>query len=1146
LIEALHCSTENQHNPLTERVFYCTIAGMKTSLMLSLGLLATTAHAADPYLRFPAVRGDTIVFTAEGDLWKTSLQGGAAQRLTTHAGTEAMAAISPDGRWLAFVGSYEGTPEAYVMPVSGGLPKRLTFANENVRVLGWTAQGEVLVALPAQVGPRNQWEVSAVKPATLARRTFQVADANDAVLDDAGKTLYFTRLGLVMTGDNVRHYRGGAHAQLWRYDIEGGSEARQVFGADAGNNKRPMWWDGRLYFISDRDGSDNIWSSDANGGDLREHTHHKDWDVRNAALGDGRIVYQLGADVQVLDLASGATRPLKVSLVSDFDQQRTRQIRSPLEALTSTALSAREERVVITARGRVSIAGTGSLRRVEIAIPEGARARDAVFSHDEKSVFAIVDTSGENEIWKFAADGSGKGERLTADGNNHRWALYPSPDGKWLAHTDKKGRMWLLDLATRANTLIDDAGKAGVDQHDSAVWSADGRNLAFVRSDTSAQRSQIGLYSVADKQLTFVTGDRYPSTSPAFSPDGRWLYFLSARIFTLTNGSPWGDRNMGPVFDKRVGVFALALQPGNRFPFKPDDELSKAAAKPAETPEEKAAEKAVEKAADKAAEKSAEKAGEKSVEKPAGARSAAPAKPLPAIVFAGLPERVYEVPLAAGNYDDLSVDDKRLYFLEREGNEGRFALKTLAIARTSPQPETFVAGVRNYELSADHKHVYYRTFSASGPGDMMIVEAGAKIPSDTSKAKVRVDDWTLISNPRLEWTQMFNDAWRMHRDFLYDAKMRGVDWNAVRSKYTPLVERVSERAELNDILGMMVAEVGALHSQVAPGDIRRPAPEGAPAGLGAVLARSDKGYRVEHVYRTEPEQPGARAPLAQPDVDVREGDTITAVNGKPVLEARDISDLLLNQADKQVLLNVTTARGTARSVIVTPVAQSRQATLRYGDWEQGLARQVDQASNGRIGYLHLRAMGPNDIATFAREFYANVNRDGLIIDVRRNQGGNIDSWIIEKLLRKAWAYWAPPSGSTYPNMQNTFRGHLVVLVDELTYSDGETFAAGIKALGLAPLVGKRTAGAGVWLSDRNRLADNGMVRVAENGQFSEADGQWLIEGVGVVPNVEVDNLPHAVYKGQDRQLEVAIEMLQKKLKEQPVKPLQPQAIPALQ
>ena len=263
-------------------------------------------------------------------------------------------------------------------------------------------------------------------------------------------------------------------------------------------------------------------------------------------------------------------------------------------------LSGKDERIILTARGRVSIAGTGSQRRVDIAIPEGARARDAVFSSDEKFVYAIVDTSGENEIWRYAADGSGPGERLTTEGDSHRWKLYPSPDGRWLAHSDKKGRFWLLDLATRANQLIDDAGKAGVDKHDEVQWSPDSRNLALVRVASNEQREQIGLYNLASKELHFVTSDRYTSGSPMFSPDGRWLYFLSARNFQLANGSPWGDRNMGPVFDKRVGVYALALQPGNRFPFQPDDELSRPGVKPPETDDEKAAELAAEKALEKA------------------------------------------------------------------------------------------------------------------------------------------------------------------------------------------------------------------------------------------------------------------------------------------------------------------------------------------------------------------------------------------------------------------------------------------------------------------------------------------------------------------------------------------------------------------
>jgi tricorn protease len=366
----------------------------------------------------------------------------------------------------------------------------------------------------------------------------------------------------------------------------------------------------------------------------------------------------------------------------------------------------------------------------------------------------------------------------------------------------------------------------------------------------------------------------------------------------------------------------------------------------------------------------------------------------------------------------------------------------------------------------------------------------------------------------------------------------------VRTRYAPLVERVTDRAELDDVLGMMVSEVGALHSQIRPGDLRRPAFEGTPSGLGAVLSRASDGYRVERIYRSEPDLPSEQGPLAAPDVNVKEGDIITAVNGRALSEARDIADLLLNQAGRQVLLHVKSPGGTPRPVIVTPVPMARQASLRYADWEQSRARQVEDASKGKIGYLHLRAMVARDIDAFARDFYANINKDGLVIDVRRNNGGNIDSWIIEKLLRKAWAFWTSNGSQPNSNMQNTFRGHLVVLVDELTYSDGETFAAGIKALKLAPLVGKRTAGAGVWLSDGNGLLDNGMARVAEYTQYA-ADGQWLIEGVGVSPDVEVDNLPHETFLGRDRQLEVAIELLQKKLKEQPVVPYKATAIPAL-
>jgi tricorn protease len=1079
---------------------------MKT-LPLLLALLGSTTFAESAYTRFPAVSADAVVFTAEGDLWKVPHQGGQAQRLTTHPSAEINSAISHDGQWLAFSASYEGTLEAYVMPVAGGIPKRISFENGTVQVLGWTAQGEVLISTQNNTGPSAQRIIAAIHPQTMLRKVFPIADANEAVLDDTGKTLYFTRYGLHLSGDNARQYRGGGMAQLWRFDTQGSHEAVKLFRGDS-NYRKPMWWKNQLYFISDKSGAYNLYVSQPDGREPKALTQHKNWEVRNPSMGAGKIAYQLGADLQLFDLASQREQTLNINLLSDFDQQRQRQIKSPLDNLTQIHLAGKEERAVFTARGRLTVVGNSAQRRVDIPIADGARASSAVFSHDDRAIFAIVDGSGEQEIWRFAANGSDKGEALTKDGGFHRLQLFPSPDGHWLAHTDKRGRLWLLDLKTKTNTVIDDASTTGVDKHEAIEWSPDSKTLTLLRPNSDQQRNQIGLYSLESKQLTFVTSDRYESASPVFSNDGRWLYFISNRNFKLGNRAPWGDRNMGPVFDKRSGLYALALQAGNRLPFKADDELLKPDVKP-ETKKDD---------------------NDKKNAKPA----------LPAIQYAGLAERLYELPLPAGNYRDLSVDDKLVYFLEQDASDATKAnLKTLAISKTAPLLETFATGLSSYQLSADKKHVFYAT--AGDNADFMLVDAGAKQPSDLSKAKIKVDDWSFKSNPRQEWRQMFTDAWRMQRDFLFDDKMRGVAWPKMREKYAPLVDRVSDRAELNDVLSMMVSEVSVLHSQIAPGDIRKAAPDGVAASLGAVLTRSKDGYLIEHIYRSEAELPSQRSPLAMTGVDVKQGDVITEVNGQSVLAARNMTDLLLNQANKQVLLDIQRGK-TTHQVIVSPVNMEKHHALRYGDWELGRSERVAAASKGKMGYLHLRAMVAQDMAGFAREFYANINREGLIIDVRRNNGGNIDSWIIEKLLRKAWAFWSSPGRMPYPNMQQTFRGHLVVLIDEQTYSDGETFAAGIKALKLAPLVGKRTAGAGVWLSDQNRLADNGMVRAAENGQFAVEDGRWLVEGVGVIPDVEVDNLPNDTFKGGDQQLEMAIKILAKKLQDQPIKPLKPQMI----
>jgi tricorn protease len=1068
---------------------------------VSFVIIPASAFADNGYYRFPALSGDQIIFTAEGDLWSTASSGGKAQRLTTHPGQEVRAVVSPNGKLIAFNGSYDGLSEVYVMPMEGGVPKRLTFDSGNSVAIGWSPAGEVLYATQNETGPASQRVMALVDPASLKRRILPLADAGDAAFSADGQTLYFVRFGLAISNDNVRNYRGGLTAHLWRYALKGDKEAERIAGAalkDA-NDRRPMVWDNRIYFISDRSGRDNLWSMAPDGSDLKQLTKHNDFDLRWANLDKGRIVYQLGADIHVFDIAANVDKIVPIDLTGDFAQRREHVVKNPLAFFEAVSFSPKGDRIAVTARGHVALAGTGVMRRIDLGTGTATRLRNAIVSADGKSVFGFSDASGEVELWRYSADGSADGKQLTKDAAGVRTVLSPSPDGKWIAHATFDGRAFLYNLETGQNAQFDSSDWAEIGQ---LVWSPDSKAIVIVRPDGRSPRNRLVIYNLAERKKQVLTSDKYDSEQPAFSPDGKWLYFLSDRQFQTQSGV-WRDRDMGPGFTKRTKIYAMALQAGLKFPFDPPTEADNAGdAKVADKP---------------AADKDKEKDKDKDAKAP---------KAVPAIQYEGLGDRLFEVPLPGDDISSLNLDDKRLYFLGPDGAEGHSALKTLTIETTGPKPDTFMADVREYELSADRKKIMIRKFvPAPAMGDVMIVDAGAKAPADLSKSGVKLGDWSVIATPALEWKQMFFDAWRMHRDYFYDKSLKGVDWSKVRDHFAPLVDRLTDRAELDDLLGQMTSELSTLHSQVIPGD-QRNGSDGSTAGfLGAIFDPDPQGFKIAHIYRTEQELPAERGPLSAPGVDAREGDIITAVNGVSAAGRADIGDLLRDRVGQQVLLSIKRAGKDIKTVAIAVNAQ-RQAGLRYGDWEQSRRAKVDAASQGRIGYLHLRAMGGEDAATFAREFFANIDRDGLIIDVRRNNGGNIDSWIIDRLMRRTWAYLQPRYGK-YPiyNMQNTFRGKVAVLIDERTYSDGETFAAGIKALKVAPLIGKRTSGAGVWLSDRSSLADRGRARVAELGQFAADTNEQLVEGKGVTPDIEVENPPHETFTGSDRQLETAIKTL---------------------
>jgi tricorn protease len=920
------------------------------SALLALGTQAALAGQTGFY-RQPALRGDRLVFVAEGDLWQANVGGGTAQRVTTHSGAETFPALSPDGRWIAFVGQQETAGDVFVMPAGGGVARRLTWDTGAVRVWGITADNEVLYSGATERGePGTQLHL--VSLVSGVHRALPVGQASDGALSPDGKTLYFTRNGL--RGDNARQYRGGALARLWVMDLAGTAEAKPLL-PEGANDRRPMPYQdasgtARVAFLSDRDGTYNLWSVKADGSDLRQHTRHKGWDVRHASLDGAQAVYALGADLYRLDLnssssgsGSAAEQKIDLHLAGDYDQQRKRWIARPQDFLTGVSLSPNGEQVVLTARGRLATQGVGPLRRAELPVPASAddagRCRDTAFSGDSRDVFAFCDFSGEFEIWRFAANGIGQPKQITEGAAVLRRSLSPSPDGRWIAHTDKEGRLFLSDLknpARAAATREVDHDALG-DGAATLNWSADGKSLAFVRTTANPYREQLMLLTVADGKVHQLGSDRYAATAPAFSPDGQWLYFLSRRTFSVTgNPGPWGDRNMGPYFDKGWKIYAIALQPNLRFPFAAPDELQGMKAKE----EAEIREQEKDKPDNKESKQKVEGAKADAAKEAKPAASAAKSGK-PDIQIAGLALRLYEVPAAAGNYSGLAVDSKRLYV--QEGS----ALRQLPIGPQESKLETFADGVAAWDLSADGKKLMIRRSAAPGTApEILIVDAGPKLPGDLDKSRVRWSDWQIAVDPKAEWRQMFNDAWRMQRDFFYDKDMHGVDWAAMRAKYFPLTERVTERGELAELMAQMVGELSLLHSQVAPGELRKGVEEPGYAGLGAQLERDAKGtgWKIVRIFAGDPELPSEAGPLAAPGLNIAEGAVITQINGRKALSVPDPSELMRGQAGKQVLLQIREPSGKERPVVVTPVDVRRESQLRVNDWRFSRARLVDKAA----------------------------------------------------------------------------------------------------------------------------------------------------------------------------------------------------------
>lgn len=1061
--------------------------------ILALSIIASAIHAQAPttgtagFYRFPALHGETVVFAAEGDLWSVPVTGGLAHRLTSHAEEESNPTISPDGATVAFTARYEGPAALYTMPLTGGSPVRRTYDGDNAIATSWTPDGRLVYTTTHYSGiPKPQMVQIDIR--TGARTLIPLAGASEGTYDASGRTLYFARPAF---HNNVtKRYTGGTARDIWKF-TNGAPEAVELTGDYKGESHSPMWWNERVYFVSDRDGTMNIWSMKEDGTDKQQHTRHSGWDVRAPSLDRGRIIYQLGADLWLYDVASSQTRMVPIRLSTDLDQLRENWVTNPMDYLSSAHISPNGDRVVLTSRGRVFVAPVGGGRFVAATRKDSVRYSNVTFMPDGKSLVGLSDESGELEFVKIPANGIGNEERLTSGGKILRFSAIPSPDGAWLAWSDNNRDFWVMNMATKAMHKVSE-NREGVR---SFSWSPDSRWLAYVMTAANSFE-QIKIFSVDTRRSVELTSDRTNSTSPAWDPKGEFIYFLSDRNLQTLVGGPWGNRRPEPYFDKEIEIYQVALRAGVRSPFQPDNELVEPA--PSTAPARNRTD----------------------------STQANTTRPI-TIDLDGLPLRLRRVPVASGNYNWLAANDQGLFFTSSGSGAGAGTdLVALRLTNERQRPVVVVDSIRRVEMSGDGKH-----FLVAKGNALYVVDAKPARVSALNDSRLDLSGWRFPINVKDDFRQIFVDAWRLERDWFYDPAMHGVDYKATLDKYLPLVARITTRDELSDLIGWAVGELSALHTSVRGGDLRSGRDNIAVASLGARLFRDAArgGYRIDYIYQADPEYPAQRSPLADPEIAAKAGDVIRAVNGTPTLQARDIGELLRDQVGKQVLLSI--ARGeNVRDVVVTPIGN--ESSLRYSDWEYSRRLITEKESDGAIGYVHLRAMGANDINQFYREFTPVFNRQGLVLDMRQNRGGNIDSWVLEMLMRKPWMYWKDRAGEPYWNMQGAFRGHMVMLVDQETASDGEAVAEGFRRLGLGTIIGARTWGGEIWLSGVNTLSDGGVARAPMMGVYGE-EGQWLIEQEGVIPDIVVDNLPHATFNGRDAQLEAAIAHLKKKIAEDP-------------
>jgi len=1109
--------------------------------ILMLVTVVATAQA-DPtptkLLRFPDVHGDRVVFTYAGDLWLATIEGGTARRLTAHPGLELFAKFSPDGRQIAFTGQYDGDEQVYVMPADGGVPRQLTFYpargplpdrwGYDNQIYGWSPDGKQVLFRSLRYGwgiGDNRLFTVDVEGGLPEPLPMPAAGAGDFSPD--GKQIAYSPL--FRDFRTWKRYQGGWAQDLYVFNL--GDKLQRQVTDHVRTDRDPMWIGERLYFTSDRDDKLNLYAFDLNSEATDQITHFKEFDVRwPSKANDARIVFEYGGTLHLLDLKSYKSRELGIVVPTDGLAMRPRRI-SVDDFISDFGLSPQGNRAVFTARGDVFSAPIEKGPTRNLTHSSDAHDKWAAWSPDGKSIAYLSDASGEEELYVVDALGREPPQQLTFGGTAMRYAPAWSPDGQRLAFSDKSGKLAVVRLDNQQRTEVADDPAGQVRDY---AWSPQSGFLAFSLEGENGYRS-LYIWSVADAELHRVTGDEFNEFEPAWDPDGNYLYYFSDRQFAPQLGTiEWNF-----LVDRETGIFALALRKDVPHPFPvesdeavveedkdadddhADDADGEAEASPAgeENPGDSSADQPADEAADEAAAK----------DKPTDAAAAGDG--FIKIDFDGLADRVARVPIDEDNYAGLTAVDGHLLYVRRGpsyyGRSSDVNPELVIFSIDDREETTLASGIGGYALSANGKKVLVRQ-----GGGFKLQDAS---PSGKSGGKT-VSTGGLVADvdPRAEWRQIFDEVWRRYRDFFYVENMHGHDWRGLRERFRPLLEHVAHRSDLNYVINEMIAELNVGHAYNSGGDFE--VPDRASVALPGArfeLDRDSGRYRISQILQGQNEEPRYRAPLTEIGIELGEGDYVLAIDGEPLKAGDNPYELLRNKADRLVSLTVNDKPETdgAREVAFRPT--SSEHALVYLNWVLDNRRRVAEATDGRVGYLHLPDMGEDGIREFIKWFYPQIRKQGLVIDVRSNGGGNVSQMVIERLRRELLATGFSRNNDfarTYP--YTVFHGHLVCLLNENSASDGDIFPAMFREAGLGPLIGKRSWGGVIGITNRGTLIDGGSVFVPEFG-FASKEGEWILEGYGVDPDIVVENDPADVIEGRDPQLERGIREVLKRMKRQP-------------